>query len=68
MEQGDATETPQPNAIFRKDLELRKHVKNICFACVGQRDFVVHAANMLRLISSVPATYTIVGPAAIKLL
>jgi hypothetical protein len=47
-------------------LALRRPVRNICFACVGQRDFAVPAANMLRLIFIAPDTYTIVGPAAIK--
>jgi hypothetical protein len=51
---------------FKKGLALRKPVKSICFVCVGRRDFGVPAANMIRLISSVPAISTIVGPAVIK--
>ena len=41
-------------------------VRNICFACVGQRDFGVPAANIMKLIFIAPGTYTIVRLAAIK--
>ncbi len=51
---------------YQKNLALRKPVKSICFGYVGLRDFGVPAANMIRLISSAPATSIIAGPAVIK--
>jgi hypothetical protein len=51
---------------FQKKFGTEKPVRNIWFACVGQRDFVVPAANIMRLIFIAPATYTDVRPAAIK--
>jgi hypothetical protein len=51
---------------FEKKFGTEKACQKHLFACVGQRDFAVPAANMVRLISIAPATYTTVRPAAIK--